>query len=189
MINFRHPVKEHEYIVKNALSQSSLNALETYINFNKKIAFNKAKVIGEESRFRDSNIMWIPTDEKLVFDVYQELIGTLLKVNQRVYNFNLTSLETLQYAEYDVDGHFTWHCDGDLKSNTNNSRKLSFSLLLSDDYEGGDLELFYGPEPKKIPIKKNQMVFFPSTTLHRVTPVVKGVRKSLVGWIHGPDFV
>jgi PKHD-type hydroxylase len=189
MINFRRPVYEHEHIVENALSQKSLDVLESYVNLNRRFAFNKATTIGEETKFRDSNVMWIPTDAELVFDVYQELIGTLLRVNQRVYNFNLTSLETLQYAEYDVDGHFTWHCDGDLKSDTNDSRKLSFSLLLSDDYEGGDLELFYGPEPKKIPVKKNQMVFFPSTTLHRVTPVTKGVRKSLVGWIHGPDFV
>jgi len=30
------------------------------------------------------------------------------------------------------------------------------------------------------------MIVFPSHVLHRVTPVTRGVRRSLVGWIGGP---
>jgi len=32
------------------------------------------------------------------------------------------------------------------------------------------------------------MIFFPSYTLHEVTPVTKGTRYTLVGWVHGPAF-
>jgi len=39
-------------------------------------------------------------------------------------------------------------------------------------------------------IKKQRglIVAFPAWTLHRVTPVVKGSRQSLVAWISGPAF-
>ena len=30
------------------------------------------------------------------------------------------------------------------------------------------------------------MIMFPSTMLHEVTPVTRGVRRSLVGWVLGP---
>ena len=42
---------------------------------------------------------------------------------------------------------------------------------------------------EKAPKKRGQMVIFPSETIHRVTPVTKGIRKSIVGWVIGPPFV
>lgn len=192
MINFRsYENNKPEQVIAQVLSPRSLNDLETFIKFNRKIMLKKSEIISDESdtsHIRESNVMWLPTDEKKLSSVYNELVQTLLRVNH-YYNFNIQALETLQYAEYGVNGHFTWHCDGNYKSRENYSRKLSFSLLLSDDFEGGDLEFFYQAEPVKVPVKKNDMVFFPSNLLHRVTPVTKGLRKSVVGWIGGPDFV
>lgn len=67
------------------------------------------------------------------------------------------------------------------------NRKLSMSLQLSDpnDYEGGELLLHLSHNPTVISKQKGMMVFFPSHTLHEVTPVTKGERYSLVAWIHG----
>ncbi len=67
-------------------------------------------------------------------------------------------------------------------------RKLSSTLLLNDpsEFEGGDLELFQGgsmngPFPKAE--RRAGCVFiFPSFMMHRVAPVTKGVRKSLIVW-------
>lgn len=192
MINFRtFNTNVPQQVIEQALQPATLDILESYIKFNKKIDLREAKVVSPEkdtSHIRQSEVMWIPSDNKELQPVYNELINILLKVNH-YYNFNIHTLETLQYAEYGIDGHFTWHCDGNYKSNENYNRKLSFSLLLSDDYEGGDLEFFYQQEPVKVPLKKNDMVFFPSNLLHRVTPVTRGLRKSVVGWIGGPDFV
>ena len=63
-------------------------------------------------------------------------------------------------------------------------------MQLSDpsEYEGGELKLYNGHEPITIKREKGLIVFFPSYTLHEVTPVTKGERYTLVGWVHGPAF-
>ena len=76
--------------------------------------------------------------------------------------------------------------DANLGNNVNTTqRKLSFSVQLShpNDYRGGDLLLNNGAE--SISKNKGSMTLFPSHTLHEVTPVTKGVRYSLVGWVIG----
>jgi PKHD-type hydroxylase len=73
-------------------------------------------------------------------------------------------------------------------------RKLSFTLMLNDDYEGGEFEIgrySFGEWQLKTETtvaenKTGTLVVFPSTLPHRVKPVSKGIRKSLVGWVPGP---
>jgi PKHD-type hydroxylase len=74
------------------------------------------------------------------------------------------------------------------------SSLISFTIFLNDDYEGGEFDLeIYGPaaEPRYVEIKKQpktNCVIFHSDMWHRVRPVTKGVRKSLVGWVLGNQF-
>jgi PKHD-type hydroxylase len=72
----------------------------------------------------------------------------------------------------------------------NSPRKLSMVLQLSDpsEYDGGDLEFYVQSEPIKAEKKKGIVYVFPSWVLHRVTPVTRGTRRSLVMWIAGPKF-
>jgi PKHD-type hydroxylase len=42
--------------------------------------------------------------------------------------------------------------------------------------------------PMVAPREKGTVIMFPSYLLHRVTPVTKGVRKSLVLWVGGTTF-
>jgi PKHD-type hydroxylase len=67
-------------------------------------------------------------------------------------------------------------------------RKISMTLLLSpeNEFEGGDLELI--KEGQSAKIKQGQAIFFASFIRHRVKPVTRGVRKSLVMWFGGPSF-
>jgi PKHD-type hydroxylase len=62
--------------------------------------------------------------------------------------------------------------------------------MLSDpeEYEGGELLLKTSAFPIKTLNKKGTIIFFPSYVLHEVTPVTKGTRKTLVGWVLGPNF-
>ena len=78
-----------------------------------------------------------------------------------------------------------------LNKNTENVRKLSFSLQLSDpdDYEGGNVILLDegGSNRKYVaPRKKGSIILFDSRTKHCVNVVKKGIRKSIVGWVVGP---
>jgi PKHD-type hydroxylase len=62
---------------------------------------------------------------------------------------------------------------------------LSFTLFLSDpgDYDGGELvmETPAGEQTYKLP--GGAMVLYPSSTLHRVSPVTRGERLAAVGWV------
>ena len=66
-------------------------------------------------------------------------------------------------------------------------RKISMTLLLSpeDQFEGGDLELM-SPEESKL--KQGHAICFASFLNHRVAPVTRGVRQSLVMWFGGTPF-
>ena len=77
------------------------------------------------------------------------------------------------------------------KGVNNDSRKISFSCLLNDpsEFEGGELTLMPDSIGYPIQLKKYEICFFPSWMPHKVVPVTKGTRISLVGWVHGPDFV
>ena len=109
------------------------------------------------------------------------------------WHFILESSEKVQFAQYRNEAFYDWHRDGDVSEN--NSRKLSITVQLSDpsEYEGGNLEikgLFSGKklEMDKETTMQGTIILFPSILLHRVTPVTKGIRYSLVQWFSGPDF-
>ena len=74
-------------------------------------------------------------------------------------------------------------------------RKLSVTCQLSDpnDYEGGNLELGELSEDMTLKIykaekQKGSITVFPSFVYHRITPITKGTRYSLVVWNLGVPF-
>ena len=109
------------------------------------------------------------------------------------WNFEISSAEDYQVAKYEVGDHYKTHMDSigthstrylakDNPNLHNKTRKMSMSLILNDDYEGGDLILFNTRIPKQ---ETGSMIFFPSFLSHEVTPVTKGTRYSLVMWFLG----
>jgi len=141
---------------------------------------------------RSSKIMWLSEDNKFDY-LYKELSNVVNHVNDYCYKYSLYGFESFQYSEYHAEdsGHYTWHIDTSVRGGQQHIRKLSFSAGLNDEseYEGGELQFWLGPEPVSYRLKKGQIIVFPSYLLHRVTPVTKGVRKTLVGWSRGPNFV
>jgi PKHD-type hydroxylase len=140
---------------------------------------------------RQTNISWLLPSKDTEF-AYKKIMHTLGNLNQTEYKFQLTRFaDPLQYTVYDggKGDHYTWHSDG-YESNGKAYRKLSAILILSDpsEYEGGDLEVFIEVEPVRIEPIRGRLIVFPSYLLHRVTPVTKGVRKTLVSWISGDSF-
>jgi PKHD-type hydroxylase len=64
------------------------------------------------------------------------------------------------------------------------------SLILSDSssYEGGKFTMKLGEDEFEVPQKRGRIIFFPSFFLHKIHPVTKGIRKSIVAWVEGPKF-
>ena len=155
----------------------------------KKLGDTKLKVI--DPTVRSSKIKWLPQEGEFR-SLYNILIDLISSKNKEYWNFDLhTFSENIQYAEYHAEdkGHYNWHLD--LGPGQAALRKLSVTIQLSDpkDYEGGDLEFNQGGEIfSTAPKAKGSISIFPSYLLHRVTPVTKGVRKSLVVWVGGTHF-
>jgi len=105
------------------------------------------------------------------------------------WNFDLSGMfEDIQYSiYYDNGGHYNWHSDIGLQTNY---RKISMSLQLStpEEYKGGKLEFNLGSNIIEANNQVGSLTLFPSYLLHRVTPVVSGVRRSLVLWVSGKPF-
>ncbi len=145
----------------------------------------------DENPIRKSNIKWMtPAADKTEW-IYEKLMGMTLRANLDYWRFELNHIkDSIQYTEYnaDVEGKYDWHMD--LGPYPHSTRKISITVQLSDpsEYEGGDLEFNMGGKIVTAPKGKGAVVCFPSYLLHRVTPVTKGVRKSLVLWVGGSVF-
>lgn len=113
------------------------------------------------------------------------LFSQISTLNSHNLKLEISGMEPLQLLRYQVDDFYTWHTDW--SPNNNKKRKLSFSVQLSDPstYEGGDLELFRGPETDLADRTQGVLTLFPSWTLHRVNRLSSGERWALVGWITG----
>lgn len=121
--------------------------------------------------------------------IFSRMTDAINEVNAQYFKFDLTGMEQgLQFTKYSAPAeHYDWHVD---RGHLSATRKLSVSVLLSDpsDYKGGALEFKFGRDAEKAPQEHGLGVFFPSYTMHRVAPVTKGTRYSLVAWVSGPPF-
>jgi PKHD-type hydroxylase len=145
-------------------------------------------------RLRNSEIIWL--EEPWIF---QQIGSWMQKANEECnWNFIIDGCETAQFTTYNKKGYYNWHMDMFSKPYTNDrTRKLSITLSLSDDneYSGGNLEFALPGDvnkPQYFSLKeirsKGSIVVFPGFVWHRVAPVTKGTRKSLVIWFGGPTF-
>ena len=140
------------------------------------------------NKSRDSHISWLAPSDNLDW-LYRRLTDTIQNLNNRFFGFNLSGIaEGLQFTNYKAPaGKYDQHID---RAYNWQIRKLSITIQLSNpnDYEGGDFELITGDKPKVFEKQQGKLFAFPSFLLHRVTPVTKGERNSLVAWITGDNF-
>lgn len=159
-----------------------------------KTSLEKAKIFGENkegvdvNKIRDSYTSWLFPSSDLDF-YYRRLTDVITEINKKFFNFELYGfVEGLQFTYYKSPGGFYGrHVD---KGSNGLIRKLSFVVQLNDpsEYEGGELLIYSESTPDRMKRKRGFLTAFPSFSLHEVSPVTKGERYSLVGWITGPAF-
>tara|TARA_Y100000592_G_C5434014_1_gene299816 strand:- start:124 stop:759 length:636 start_codon:yes stop_codon:yes gene_type:complete len=157
-------------------------------------------------RKRRSDLVWLNENW-----IYRELHPYIHEANKNAgWNFEWDVSESCQFTKYKLNQYYDWHCDSwdkpyDKPNNPREHgkiRKLSMTCQLTDgsEYEGGELEFDfrnYDPhvrdelkhlkQAKEI-LPKGSIIVFPSFVWHRVKPVTKGVRYSLVMWNLGYPF-
>ena len=149
---------------------------------------------------RKSDIVWM-NDTWL----YKEIHPYIHEANKLAgWNFDWDWSESCQFTRYGVGQYYGWHCDSwdkpynkpDDFNSHGKIRKLSVTISLSEpeDYVGGNLEFDMRnqkdwEQDKKKAIHecteirpRGSIIVFPSFVWHRVAPVTKGTRYSLVVW-------
>jgi len=118
-------------------------------------------------------------------NLYEDLLSIALRVNHENWGFTLDDHDPIQFLKYTVGGHYNWHLD--MGAGKHFTRKLSFivGLTPTESYEGGEVVFKAGSNERSFKIPQGQMILFPSYILHKVTPVTKGERCVLVGWLRG----
>mgnify|MGYP003643393429 FL=1 len=180
-------------IIKLGIKKNpSLGVIKKYQN--KKIT---SKDLKDLKKTRNSNTAFIDDAE-----LYKKIDEFFLVANRNAgWNFEFDYYESTQFTVYKKGQHYNWHADSNGETYSMDSgpsfkgkiRKLSATIALNDskEYKGGDFLIDdSNPLKKKIykvPALKNKgsVVVFPSHLHHKVSPVTKGTRYSLVIWALG----
>jgi PKHD-type hydroxylase len=141
---------------------------------------------GADQRVRRSRVAFLGMEPKYRW-LYDRVWAAAQECNRLFFNVDISAVEgNLQLARYDSSdqGFYDWHTDF---AGFRPLRKISVSVQLSrdEDYEGGDLELLFANQAEPMERTRGAFIAFPSFVLHRVTPVTRGTRWSLVAWILG----
>lgn len=201
------------YIVKNGLDPKGMEAIVEGLKDKTIVATHQQgdKLTDDTTGPRDSTVHFFE-DPQL-----RAAINNYIKIAnyQAGWRYEITGSEAFQFTKYEGDKkqHYNWHFDGEgdvwaarnftstpprnLREITSPDlvgtvRKLSVSVVLNDDYEGGEFETQHIESGKieKHTIKpiKGDVIIFPAFLSHRVKPVTKGIRYSVVAWYAGPPF-
>lgn len=142
----------------------------------------------KDTTIRDSKINFIESNIESNKWIFERFTGLINNANERFFKFELSRLESLQYTVYNKGQFYGDHMDLGYKNPNNAIRKLSFTMQLSNpaDYDGGELLIKHGSTPDVARKNRGAITVFPSYIMHEVTPVTRGTRKSIVGWVTGP---
>jgi PKHD-type hydroxylase len=111
-------------------------------------------------------------------------------VKNPLYHAATLPLRTLppRFNRYEGGGEYGFHVDGAvmaLSAQAQLRSDISCTLFLSepDDYDGGELIVSdtYGEHEVKLPA--GDLIVYPSSSLHRVTPVTRGARVASFFWV------
>ena len=181
----------------------SLGLEKALINTNDKLIPYKGSEFIDDPQVRKTSVCFIKDKDNKINEFIWQFIR---EANAKQFNYDLDHFQPIQFAEYkgseNYRAFYDWHQDSDGLQKGGEVRKLSLSLPLSDTdtFEGGKLEFYNGgkslPDMGEIKGEKvtkdinsqGTVIVFDSRDWHRVSPMISGVRYSIVCWTVGPNF-
>lgn len=158
-------------IIENVFSKKLLNKIIKFY-FQKK---NKNQLIDHKHSTKDRSHVY--PDLELEKEIDNKLSRTVLVELRKVFYFDAKYRETYKITSYDSISSGRFHAHRDTPAPYQH-RKYAMSLLLNDDYEGG--ELYFPEYGIKVKPKANTAVIFPGISTHQVLTVTKGSRMAMI---------
>lgn len=134
---------------------------------------------------RKCKIVWIK-DNFPIEDIDIKLKNHSRSFAENVIRGDHSDNWVFQIAKYDIGDFHNWHVDDHLDRSSGFRKFVTIvQLSSSNEYEGGQLEIrdsgFVSPE-------QGSSISFLTIRQHRVLPITKGTRYSLVIWLFGPPW-
>ena len=166
--------------IGNVLTAEQLSAIREAIS---SIRFEDGrKTAGWAARLVKNNEQAEPSKE---LDNVRALIGDALSNNEL---FTLAArpkeLTPIMISRYSSgEQRYGTHVDDALMRGMRSD--MSFTLFLADpqSYDGGELVIEQSAGDQSFKLEAGSMILYPTTTLHRVEPVSRGVRIVAFGWV------
>ena len=105
------------------------------IENSEKLRIQQAAIQDGNNNNRSSKVAWIKENDELYKSIEDVIFNHNVKAE---WNFDLKEFEPFQYTIYEQGDHYDWHIYSHTKPYPNGFiRKISFTLCLNEDYEGG----------------------------------------------------
>ena len=155
-------------MIENVLDEKLLKRVLDYYNNNT----NK-----ELHNSSNKNRLHVHPDIELEKMIDNKLSRSLFPEIKKIFYFDVEYRELYKICSYnsETNGRFAAHRDTPYP---HQHRKFALSLILNDDYEGGELML---PEYyTSLKPKANTAIVFPGICTHQVNPIISGSRKTII---------
>lgn len=158
-------------MIENALDEELLKEVIEYYKMKKE----KNQVIAHQHKTKDR--LHVHPNSTLQKKIDNKLSKSVLPELRKIFYFDANHRESYKICSYDcvTSGRFHSHRD---TPHPYQHRKYAMSLLLNDDYEGG--ELYLSEYDMKIKPKANTAIIFPGISSHQVLTVTKGSRMAMI---------
>lgn len=123
--------------------------------------------------------MWRIPPNSWIWKFFSEIS----EIANQEFDYEIDGIQDIQYLEYEQGDYYITHTD--INDGAGGERKISMSWTLNDDYEGGDLKIYFGGESVVINNKSDEVIAFTSFMDHSVSEITNGKRQVLVCWIKG----
>lgn len=190
-------MNRHTFVFQNAFTPAQCDVLIAYATRHAQgrpgtVGYGAKTVVREE--LRRSQVRWLRRHDDELRSLYAVIDTLIHKANREAFGFDLAGYSDVQFTEYDaaVQGTYGWHEDAPWLGPKPFMRKLSLVAQLTDParYDGGALEVQPDTPDVQSDLQRfraqGSVILFPSFLRHRVIPVTRGRRYSLVTWIEGP---
>jgi len=182
-------LKNNSWVFEKALTKEQCEELIQYGN--EQISDTATTGGGKTPKktLRSSEVAWL--HDPWILEILEDYVENAN--HYAGWGFEWQLQNQVQFTKYGVGDHYNWHKDTEIpETHDGKVRKLSITVTLNDDYEGGKLFIdtnhTYGKkDPKHISKvdSAGSICVFPSDTWHKISKVTKGTRYSLVVWLTG----